>query len=186
MKVAVYGGSFNPLHKGHEAILRHITRDTQYGLVLMVVTPQNPFKAGDPEVSDAEERFRLAQEALDRHPDIDAKACDIELKMEPPQYTVRTLDALKARHPEDEFTLICGADCLESFPRWKDYQRILLEYGIAVFPRKGYHRGRLRQKLLKENPRYKIELLKMPVIPISSSEIRAAMDSGKDMTKWLM
>ena len=186
MKVAVYGGSFNPLHKGHEAILRHITRDTQYGLVLMVVTPQNPFKAGDPEVSDAEERFRLAQEALDRHPDIDAKACDIELKMEPPQYTVRTLDALKARHPEDEFTLICGADCLESFPRWKDYQRILLEYGIAVFPRKGYHRGRLRQKLLKENPNYKIELLKAPLVTISSTEIRNGLAEGKDMSAWLM
>ena len=186
MKVAVYSGSFNPLHKGHEAILRHLTRDSRFGRVLLVVTPQNPFKAGDADVSDASERFRQAEAALARHPEINAQACDIEFLMEPPHYTVRTLDALKAAHPEDSFTLVCGADCLESFPRWKDYSRILLEYGIAVFPRKGFHRGRLRQKLLKENPNYKIELLKMPVIPISSTGIRAAVASGKDMTKWLM
>ena len=185
MKVAVYGGSFNPLHKGHEAILRYITEEGRFDKVLLVVTPQNPFKdAVDP--VDAQRRFRAAQEALERHPEIKAEACDIELRMDPPQYTIRTLDALKSLHPEDEFILVTGADCLESFPRWKDYRRILKEYGIAVYPRKGYHRGHLKNRLMKEDPSYRIELLKAPLVTVSSTDIREAMASGKDLSKWLM
>jgi Nicotinic acid mononucleotide adenylyltransferase len=44
------------------------------------------------------------------------------------------LDALREREPENEFTLVIGADNLESFPRWRDYGRILREYGVVVFP----------------------------------------------------
>ena len=106
--------------------------------------------------------------------------------MEPPQYTIRTLDALKARERENDFSLIIGADNLESFPRWRDYSRILKEYGVAVFPRKGYHRGHLRARLLKEDPSYRIELLKAPLVNISSTEIREGIAEGRDMTKWLM
>ena len=183
MTIAVYSGSFNPLHKGHEAILRRLGRD--YGKVLLVVTPQNPFK--DPErADDAPQRVRAAREALRRHPDINAQVSDIELRMSPPQYTIRTLDALREEMPGNDFTLVVGADCLEGFPRWKDYGRILREYGIAVFPRKGYHRGHLRNRLLKEDPSYKIELLKAPLVTVSSTMIREGLAQGKDMTKWLM
>ena len=67
---------------------------------------------------------------------------------------------------------------------WRDYKRILKEYGIAVYPRKGYHRGHLKARLMKEDPSYKIELLNAPLVTISSTEIRSA--DGKDMSKWLM
>ena len=119
-------------------------------------------------------------------PGMNVKVEDIELRMEPPQYTIRTLDALKARESENDFSLIIGADNLESFPRWRDYGRILKEYGVAVFPRKGYHRGHLRARLLKEDPSYRIELLKAPLVNISSTEIREGIAEGRDMTKWLM
>ena len=114
------------------------------------------------------------------------KALDIELRMDPPQYTIRTLDALQAREPQNEFVLVIGADNLESFPRWRDYQRILTQYGVAVFPRKGYHRGHLKARLLKENPAYRITLLKAPLVTISSTEIREGLSAGKDMSQWLM
>ena len=106
--------------------------------------------------------------------------------MTPPQYTIRTLDTLRDREPENSFTLVIGADNLESFPRWRDYSRILREYGVVVFPRKGYHRGHLKARLLKEDPSYKITLLKAPLVTISSTEIRESMAAGKDMSKWLM
>ena len=111
---------------------------------------------------------------------------DIELAMTPPHYTIRTLDTLRSMFPEDEITLVVGADNLESFPRWRDYSRILTEYGIAVYPRKGYHRGHLKARLIKENPNYNISLMNAPLVTISSTEIRDAMAAGKDMTKWLM
>ncbi|MBP5637347.1 MAG: adenylyltransferase/cytidyltransferase family protein, partial [Bacteroidales bacterium] len=73
MKVAVYSGSFNPLHKGHEAILRHLTRDGRYGRVLLVVTPQNPFKD---KADDAPQRLQAAKQAILRHSDIKADVSD--------------------------------------------------------------------------------------------------------------
>ena len=183
MRIAVYGGSFNPLHIGHLAIMEYLTHDAGYDKVYLVVTPQNPFKnPGD----NAEARFNAACEAVRRHPELNVMVDDIEMKMEPPQYTIRTLDALRKREPGNEFTLIIGADNLERFGQWREHERILKEFGLAVFPRKGYHRGRLKARLMKEDPSYRITLLKAPLVTISSTEIREGIAAGKDMSKWLM
>ena len=133
MKIAVYTGTFNPLHIGHLSIIRYMTESGVY----LIVSPQSPFK----EFMKAEtgtERYRAAVKALARHPELKAKADDIELHMPAPQYTIRTLDALRAREPENDFTLVIGGDNLPDIDRWKDWKRILTEYGVAVYPRKGH------------------------------------------------
>ena len=185
MNVAVYSGSFNPLHKGHEAIIRFLTKKAGFDIVYLVVTPQNPFKDRY-SLPAGQDRYNAALEALARHPDLKVVAQDIELKMLPPQYTIYTLDALKKREPENSFTLIIGADNLANFIGWRFHERILLDYGVAVFPRKGFHRGHAKARLLKENPLYRIELLKAPLVTISSTEIRNGIAAGKDMSRWLM
>lgn len=185
MDIAVYSGTFNPLHKGHEAILRFLTAEAGFDKVYLVVTPQNPFKAGLRQPS-GEERFRAAQAAVARHPDLRAEVLDIELRMPPPQYSVRTLDALREKEAEHRFTLVIGADNLASFALWRDYRRILCEYGVAVFPRKGFHRGHDRARLLKACPGARIRLLKAPLVTISSTEIREGLAAGRDMSAWLM
>lgn len=185
MKIAVYSGSFNPLHKGHLAIIRFLTQKAGFDLVYLVVTPQNPFKQSH-SLPAGKERFDAALEAVARHPELNVKVLDIELKMTPPQYTIRTLDALKALEPENEFTLVIGADNLAGFAGWRFHERILLEYGVAVFPRKGFHRGHDKARLLRENPDYRIGLLEAPLVTISSTEIRHGLREGKDMSHWLM
>lgn len=185
MNIAVYSGSFNPLHKGHLAILRHLTEQAGFDLVYLVVTPQNPFKDAH-SLPAGRDRFDAATEAVSRYPDLKVKLEDIELTMTPPQYTIRTLDALRAREPWNRFTLVIGADNLANFQGWRYHERILLDYGVVVFPRKGYHRGHARARLLKENPAYKIRLLKAPLVTISSTEIRRAVAEGRDMSAWLM
>ncbi len=185
MNIAVYSGSFNPMHKGHEAIIRFLTREAGFDWVYLVVTPLNPFKQTH-SLPSGEARFQAAQEAIRRHPDLKVKLDDIEMRMLPPQYTIRTLDALREREPENSFSLVIGADNLEAFPRWRDYGRILREYGVVVFPRKGFHRGHLKARLLKEDPSYKIILAKAPPVTISSTEIREGMAEGQDMSPWLM
>jgi len=185
MNIAVYSGSFNPLHKGHEAIIRFLTREAGFDQVYLVVTPQNPFKRNH-SLPAGKDRFQAALDAIARHPDLKVSAQDIELTMTPPQYTIRTLDALREREPEHRFTLVIGADNLANFQGWRFHERILLEYGVVVFPRKGYHRGHARARLLKENPNYKITLLKAPLVTISSTQIREGLAAGKDMSRWLM
>ena len=185
MKIAVYSGSFNPLHIGHQAIMEYLTRDVGFDWVYLVVSPQSPFKGAE-NVMTGQERYEAAVEAVKRHPEIHVWVDDIELGMEPPHYTIRTLDALREREPENDFTLVIGADNLESFPRWRDYGRILREYGVVVFPRKGYHRGHLKARLLRECADYRIDNLKAPRIDISSTEIREGIAAGRNMSKFLM
>jgi nicotinate-nucleotide adenylyltransferase len=112
---------------------------------------------------------------------------DIEIRMPAPQYTINTLSALRQREPGNEFTLIIGADNLQNIRRWREYKRILSEYGIAVYPREGFDIEEMRKALMAEDGSYKIKLLlDAPLVDISSSDIREGFAEGKDMSEWLM
>ena len=187
MKIAVYSGSFNPLHIGHLAIIRHLIDEAGFDCVYLIVSPKNPLKDGISTAS-GHNRYNAALAAVSRHIDLKPKikVDDIELNMPEPHYTIRTLDALKEREPENSFTLTIGADNLAGFRNWRDYQRILKEYGIAVFPRTGFDLESIKADLLQEGPEYKITLLKAEMVDISSTTIREAIRSGQDMSDWLM
>ena len=124
MKIAVYSGSFNPLHIGHLAIIRHMTEKACFDHVYLIVSPKNPLKD---EISSetGQKRYEAAVHAVARHPELKVTVEDIELNMPEPHYTIRTLDALKRREPENSFTLVMGADNLADIRRWRDYSRIL-------------------------------------------------------------
>ena len=113
MDIAVYSGSFNPLHIGHLAIMRHLTEVDGFDAVYLVVSPKNPLKEGI-SAATGQERFEAACAAVRRHPGLRVHVDRIELEMPPPHYSIRTLDALKQREKENNFTLVIGADNLES------------------------------------------------------------------------
>lgn len=172
MRVAVYSGSFDPLHIGHLRILSCLEQDDRFDAVYLIVSPRSPFK-GEEKALNARERFDAAVAAVGRHPELTkVRVDDIELSMPAPHYTCRTLDALKEREPENEFTLVVGADNLAVFGGWRDHDRILLEYGLIVFPRNPFDCEALKAQLLEENPDYRIELSEMPPVDVSSTEIR--------------
>ena len=145
--IAIYSGSFNPLHIGHLAIMKHMTEVAGFDCVYLVVSPKNPLKDG---ISSAtgQERYDAAVEAVARHPELKVRVDGIELQMPEPHYTIRTLDALKEREPQNRFTLVIGADNLAGIRRWRDYTRILKEYGVAVFPRTGFDLETIKADLL--------------------------------------
>lgn len=186
MKIAVYTGTFNPLHIGHLSIIRYMTESGLSDMVYLIVSPQSPFK-GFMKAETGAERYRAAVQALSRHPELKAKADDIELHMPAPQYTIRTLDALKAREPENDFTLVIGGDNLPDIDKWKDWKRILTEYGVAVYPRKGHDMSAAKARLENECPGSRILLMTgAPVVDISSTEIREGLAAGHDMSGYLM
>lgn len=158
-----------------------------FDMVYLIVSPKNPLKDSISSAS-GPERFRAAEEAVQRHPDLAGrvKTDDIELNMPEPHYTIRTLDALRDREPSNRFTLIMGADNLADIRRWRDHTRILKEYGVAVFPRRGFDLEKTKQDLLEEDPAYKIYILDAPMVDISSTEIREALSQGKDVSQSLM
>ena len=190
MNIAVYSGSFNPLHIGHLAIMKHLIEEAGFDMVYLIVSPKNPLK--DSISSDsATDRYNAAVEAVNRHFGIEAssgtsvvKVDDIELPE--PHYTLRTLTALLEREPGNKFTLVIGADNLACIRKWKEYQRILTDFGVAVFPREGHDSKSIREELMSENSDYEIRLLDAPLVTISSTEIREAIQHGKDISQYLM
>ena len=194
MRIAVYSGSFDPLHIGHQAIMEYLTRERTFDWVYLVISPQNPFKDPSKALS-GERRYRAAIDAVRRHPELHVWVDNIELQMDPPHYTIRTLDALRRREPENEFTLV------------------LSEYGVAVYPRKGFDLTKIREILydkmlslpsaytldaaaLHDTPGtvgfedaehlYKIDIIDAPIVDISSTRIREGLAAGKDMSAWMM
>lgn len=213
MRIAVYSGSFNPLHIGHLAIMEALSRDPGFDWTYLIVSPQNPLKDASNTLS-AKDRYMAAVEAVKRHPDLRVWVDEIELRMPPPQYTIKTLDALRRREPENEFTLVMGADNLAGMHRWRDFQRILSEYGVVVYPREGYDLDSIIASLMDECRRfpapyvldpaglhfnagtvsleenfagmYHIRTIDLPTVDISSTEIRNGISQGQDMSDYLM
>ena len=211
--IAVYSGSFNPLHIGHLAIIRHMIEVAGFDMVYLIVSPKNPLKDGISSDS-GRERYMAAVEAVERRflrsglsasgrndnkeshsasgrndskaVEAKVKVDDIELNMPEPHYTIRTLDALKEREPDNRFTLVMGADNLADIRRWRDYARILKEFGVAVFPREGHDLTEIKQDLLKEDPAYKIQILDAEMVDISSTQIRESIARGEDISHCLM
>lgn len=204
MNIAVYSGSFNPLHIGHLAIMKYLIGEGGFDCVYLIVSPKNPLKEGIDSAS-GQDRFEAAVEAVRRHfPEpLSAgggmsttyspadkgrrvKVDDIELNMPAPHYTIRTLDALRERETDNCFTLVMGADNLADIRRWRDYRRILKEYGVAVYPRKGFDLSAIKEDLLTEDPAYRITIMNAEMVDISSTIIRNAIAAGQDMSQWLM
>ena len=246
MNIAVYSGSFNPLHIGHLAIIKHMIEEAGFDMIYLIVSPKNPLKDG---ISSAtgRDRYDAAVVAVNRYfasgevteaecvDDIEAgcgndmlltdmgsravcqcsfgplqraetevkeggsvasdsdtgtpvkvKVDDIELNMPEPHYTVRTLKALKEREPENIFTFVMGADNLADIRRWREYQTILKNFGVAVFPRTGHDLKQIKQDLMNEDPAYKIQIMNAPLVNISSTQIREAIASGKDISEYLI
>jgi nicotinate-nucleotide adenylyltransferase len=161
MKIAIYSGSFNPIHNGHIAVAQAVL-DDGYDEVWLVVSPQNPHK-NDDVLWPFEERLKMVEMALtDKN---DMKACDCENHLPRPSYTINTLEFLKETHPQHQFMLLIGGDNLIKFHLWKDYNRILESFGLIVYPRSSgeYHE-------MGNHPN--IHTIKAPLLEISSTNIR--------------
>ena len=134
MKVGIYGGSFNPIHFGHIGLAKWVLENTDLDELWLMVSPNNPLKDKNI-LADEHERLVAAKEAIKDIPGL--VASDFEFALPRPNYTANTLRALAQACPEHEFTLIIGEDNLSIFDKWREYQYILDNYRIFVYPRHG-------------------------------------------------
>lgn len=133
MRIGIYGGSFNPIHRGHIALAKQILRKARLDEVWFLVTPLNPFKAASNDLLADDLRLMLTRKALEQEERL--VASDYEFRLPKPSYTWDTLQALSHDYPEHEFVLVVGADNWIAFDRWHRSSDILAHYRIVVYPR---------------------------------------------------
>ena len=130
--IALYFGTFNPIHVGHLAIANYISQLSDIDEVWLVVSPENPLKKKASMLADYH-RLAIVREAIADNPSL--KVSDIEFSLPKPSYTIDTLTYLQEKYPDHHFSLIMGEDNLRSFPKWKNYQEILSQVQLYVYPR---------------------------------------------------
>jgi nicotinate-nucleotide adenylyltransferase len=174
-KVGLYFGSFNPIHIGHLAIANYLLEFSDLDEIWFIVSPQNPLKEKTSLLPDYQ-RLQMVNLATVNFPKF--KTSDIEFRLPKPSYTIHTLTYLSEKHPSNKFCLIMGADNLENLGKWKNYNEIISNYELYVYPRPGSDGGSFR-----DNPN--VHWANAPLMEISSSFIREAIKSKKDVRYFL-
>lgn len=173
MKVGLYFGTFNPIHTGHLIIANHMAEYSGLDQIWLVVTPHNPLKKKNTLLDD-HHRLQMVFLATEDYPKL--KPTDIEFRLPQPSYTVHTLAHLQEKFPTHEFSLIMGEDNLNSLHKWKNYEVILQNHHIYVYPR--INPEPLNPEL--ENHPH-IHHIDAPVVEISSTFIREGIKAGKNV-----
>lgn len=167
MKIGLYFGTFNPIHIGHLIIANQLAEASDLDQIWLVVTPQSPFKKKQSLLDNYQrlDMVYLATEAYDK-----LAPSDIEFSLPQPNYTVNTLAHLQEKHPNHTFSLIMGEDNLKSFHKWKNYQVILDNHDIYVYPR--ISEGKVETQF---DGHKRIHHVDAPIMELSSTFIRKSI-----------
>ena len=183
MTIAVFGGSFNPPHKGHLAAALAASRQLKPDEFLVIPDFQPPHKQlaeGSPE---PEERLALCRLAFAAVPN--CTVSDLELRRGGKSYTADTLRHLRAAKPEAELVLLMGADMYCSLHTWYDAEYILRSVRIAVFQRAAGEMPAIeaQRDALAAQFGTETELIRSQPMPASSTELRAALQNREGVAK---
>lgn len=182
--IGLYFGTFNPIHVGHLVIANHMAEYTELDEVWLVVTPQNPLKK---KTSLLEDYHRLAMVKIAIDDNTKLRASDIEFKLPKPSYTVNTLVHLREQHPDKAFALIMGEDNLRTLHKWKNYDEILKQHKIYVYPRTLTESELEEMNQIDSNSKPEVYnhaniiLVDAPVMKVSASFIRKSIQDLKDV-----
>jgi len=174
MKEGLLFGSFNPIHKGHLEISSYFLNHSDLKNIRFVVSPENPLKDKNTLLNPIDRAY-LVKLALESNQNMECS--EVELSMPKPSFTIDTLDFLKKENPRQTFVVIMGTDNLESLGKWKEYNRILEEYQLYVYPRNGYDGG-----AFISHPN--VKLFSSKFLEVSSTELRKKIREG-NVNNWL-
>jgi nicotinate-nucleotide adenylyltransferase len=184
--IGILGGTFNPPHLGHLALARFARE--QLGLRRVALTPAHtsPFKRAAPDPG-PEHRLRMCALLVRGEPGL--SACPLEVDRGGVSYTVDTLTAIHASHPDAELTFIVGADTANTLPDWRDPEGVLALASLAVAAREGTSREDVLERLrsirscasANGQQARPVCFLDMPHVDVSSSLARERAAAGEPL-----
>ncbi|MDD3195984.1 MAG: nicotinate (nicotinamide) nucleotide adenylyltransferase [Paludibacter sp.] len=176
MRIAIYPGSFNPIHRGHVQLANYLLNEQMADEVWMVISPHNPLKMSSG-LQEEHHRYEMTRLAVEGIPGLIPST--IEFSMPKPSYTIDTFQLLHQLHPEHEFALMIGSDNALVFDKWKEYRKLLDSVTIYVYPRRDYS----MEEALKRYPEMKA--INTPYYDISSTQLRHWLKRKEDTGDWL-
>ncbi len=181
-RVAVFGGTFDPVHLGHLITAEQAREQARLDQVWFIPAASPPHKQGQA-VTDFAQRVEMLRLALAGRPAFQVD--DLEKGRPGPSYTADTLEELHRRHPGVELHLLVGSDCLPDLPLWYEPARIIAAAGLLVVPRPGWpliDGEQLRQSLrLPAEANLHLEVVRSPLIEIASRDLRRRAAEGRSL-----
>lgn len=178
IRTGIFCGSFDPIHAGHAMVASYVAQFAGLDELWLMPSPLNPLKAESKPASN-DDRMAMCRLVAERIPR--CRVSDFEQRLPLPSYTFRTLRELKKEYPDRDFVLVIGSDNWQIFPRWRNWEEILRDFDVLIYPRPWYG-----VSLGNAYPR--VALIEDPEAPsaqISSTFIRRAVAEGKETRFWL-
>lgn len=181
IKTGIFGGAFNPPHKGHINLAKEAIEQLKLRKLLIIPTFESPHKAT--KLAPFEERAEMCRRAFSGISDkCEVEICEIERELGGISYTINTLRALKNRYTDARFFLLIGGDMLFSFTDWYKYESILKECEVCAAARGGDNFSEMLEYATEVG---RIKVLPTNVVDISSTEIREKIQKGEDASEWI-
>ena len=179
MRIAIYGGSFNPMHIGHEKIVDYVLNNLNMDKIIIIPVGIPSHRENNLEQSDT--RLKICKEIFKGNKKIEVS--DIEIKSEGKSYTYDTLLKLMVLYGENnEFFEIIGEDSLKSLKTWKNYEELLKICKFIVFRRKDDKNIQIDKEFLNNK---NIIILENEYYDISSTEIRNMVKNNEDISAFV-
>lgn len=182
-KIGIFGGTFNPVHKGHTKALEKILNNVELDKVIVLPSKIPPHKSAS-ELAGEEDRLNMCKLAFADFQNLEIS--DFEMKNQGKSYSVITLRHFHKIYPDDELFFIMGSDMLLYFEKWYEYKEILSLAALLCLSRSDEDTDKLEpfaEKLRKQGGRVKI--VNAPVFEISSTEIREKIKKNEDCSCYL-
>lgn len=183
MKIAIFGGTFNPIHNGHINLALKLTERYNFDEILLIPAKVPPHKSSVGLV-DEEHRLAMCMLAAQKHPVFTVS--DIELKRDDTSYSYYTIMQIKENYPQAQLYFIIGCDMLECFTRWHRYEDILKHVTLLAAAREQGEYKRMEQlanQLNETGGRCIVEHIEP--MPISSTEIRNLVEVGGNISEYV-
>lgn len=175
-KIGCFSGTFDPIHFGHIKLTEYFLANSDLDEIWLIITPLSPYKLKEKSSASNTERYIMAQKAMVQNKLV--KISDVEFALEKPNYTIKTLNHLTVKYPENDFVLIIGEDNLSRFQKWLNYEEILNSYGLYVYPRN--NSSALNNELKNHS---NVKSFNAPLIDISSTGVKKDLANKKDVSK---
>jgi len=181
-RLGLFGGTFDPVHVGHLIVAEEAAGRLHLDRVLFAPS-RHPWRKAGRDIASEQDRVAMVDLALAGNPRFAVSLVDME--REGPTYSVDTVDDIRRQQPDADLFFIIGYDALVDLPNWREPARLATSVNLVAMVRPGYSVDWAVVARAIPQAHDRVTVLQIPVIGISSSEVRARVARGDSVRYWV-